>query len=389
MSIHPPFCATTVRHLARQLTWRAVLGLLVLAGVGASAAVAAAGLIWLACCGDAAWWGQAALWMVALTVGMVALRAARWLGAPGPQAAGIRLSRGEAPALHQLADVLAKRMGARPVDAVHITAEMNAAVHQRPRWGAFGPMRTTLVIGLPLILSIAPEQLTAILAHETGHLARQRRGIRAWAAHWRTWWHRACDRLADDATLPARVVYRVLARWSAADVRGAVRLNHLEEYEADWRGARVVGARVLGDTLLDVAMKANFISQDYWAAIMAQADERPQPGRLPFRDMGHGVAVGFRDSSHAGGLACLADDEPNASLHPSLGDRLAALCVDPLATTAAAEPHGSAAAHFLQDSLDRLCDRFDQLWWDHVAPSWRAHYDDCTQRDRAATHAAD
>lgn len=385
---HPAFSADTIRHLARQLTWRAVLGLVMLAGVGAAAAVFAAGLIWLACCGGAAWWEQTALWMAAVGVGGVALRAARWLVVAGPKAAGIELPRDEAPALHQLADALASRMGAKPVDAVHITAEMNAAVHQRPRWGAFGPMRTTLVIGLPLVLSIAPAQLTAILAHETGHLARQRRGIRGWAAHWRAWWHRACDRLADDATLPARLVYRALARWSAADVRAAVRLNHLEEYEADWQGARVVGARVLGDTLLDVAMKANFISQDYWATIMAQADERPQPGMLPFRDMGHGVAVGFRDSSHAGTLACLADGHPDASLHPSLGDRLAALCVDPSAINTEADRHGSAAAHFLRDSLDRLCDRFDQLWWDHVAPSWRAHYDGCTQRDGTA-YAAD
>ena len=318
--------------------------------------------------------------MAAAAVGGVALRAACWLAPAGPRAAGIDLPRGEAPALHQLADALAKRMGAKPVDAVHITAEMNAAVHQRPRWGVFGPMRTTLVIGLPLVLSIAPAQLTAILAHETGHLARQRRGIGGWAAHWRAWWHRACDRLADDATLPARLIHRALARWSAADVRAAVRLNHLEEYEADWQGARIVGADVLGETLLDVAMKANFIEQDYWTAIMAQANERPQPGILPFRDMGHGVTVGFRESAHAGPLPCLSEAHAGVTLHPSLGERLAALRVDPSAIGAESAHHDSAAAHFLHDSLDRLCERFDQLWWDHVAPSWRAHYDGCAQR---------
>lgn len=389
MSTQPPFCALTSRRLARQLTWRAVLGLTVLFGVGAGTAVLAAVLIWLALCGDAASWRQATLWIAALGVGGVTVRAARWLAVIGPHAAGLPLARDEAPALFQLADGLASRMRAHPVDAVHITADMNASVHQRPRWGVFGPMRTTLIIGLPLAHSVAPAQLTAILAHEMGHLARQRRGMRGWAAHWRAWWHRACDRLAEDGTLPARVLHGMLARWSAADVRDAVHLNHLEEYEADWRGARVVGAKSLGDTLIEVAMKANFIAHDYWGAVMAQANERPQPGMMPFRGMGHGVAVGFHHSPHAGSLACVVDGDASASLHPSLGDRLAALHVNPSAPAAVAIEHDSAATHFLQSALDRLCERFDQLWWAHVASSWRQHYDGCARRADAVAHAAD
>lgn len=374
MSSRPAFCVKKTRRLARLLTCRAVLGLAVFVAIGAGSAVLAAVLVWLVFRGDAALWQDVAFLIAAVAAGSVTLRAARWLAVVGPPAAGVRLPRDEAPELHQLVDELAARMGAMPVDAVHITTEMNASVHQRPRWGVFGPMQTTLVLGLPLVLSIAPTQLTAIVAHEIGHLARQRRGLQGWAAYSRAWWHRACDRLAEDATLPARVLYGCLAGWSDADVRAAVRLNHLEEYEADSLGARVVGARVLGDTLLEVAMKANYIAQDYWDTIMAQADKRPQPGMLPFRDMGHGVAIGFQGSPHASSLGCLDDDAGGVSLHPSLSDRLAALSVDPSVPAGTPVHHYSAATHFLQSSLDRLCARFDQLWWAHIAPSWRRHY---------------
>ena len=156
MSTLLPFRAVTIRRLARQLTWRALLGLTVLAGVGAGAALLAAGIVWVALCGDAALEQQAALWCAAAAFGGVSVRATCWLAAVGPRAQGFHVPRDETPALYQLTDALASRMGAKPVDAVHIAADMNASVHQRPRWGAFGPMRTTLVIGLPLAHSVAP-----------------------------------------------------------------------------------------------------------------------------------------------------------------------------------------------------------------------------------------
>jgi hypothetical protein len=273
--------------------------------------------------------------------------------------------------LYRLLDNLAERMGAESIQTIRISSEMNAAVFQRPRWGYWGAMDTTLIIGLPLVHSVSPRQLAAILAHELAHLNRQRGGWPAWGAHVRAWWHRVCERIAAEDSWLAQWVDRGFARWAEADLMAAVRLNHLEEYEADRLAARIVGSKLLGDTLVEVAMKANFIETDYWDAVMSQAAEMPRPSLRPFRDMGMGVAAGFHAAPQHRALHSLVCEDSGLCFHPTLTDRLVALGVAPRVP----EPDAhTAASHYLQRSLPRLSRVLDRRWWRAARQDWRRYY---------------
>ncbi|MCB1961429.1 MAG: M48 family metallopeptidase, partial [Rhodocyclaceae bacterium] len=297
--------------------------------VRAIGALGVLSLAWMACAAitlallSAAWNGGFTLiaalqWAGALLAGLQAVRIGRWLAAPPPSPEGVPLARDQAPSLYRLADRLAQRAGAPAVDAIHITPDISAAVYQRPRWAWAGPMRTTLLIGLPLVHSVSARQLGAIVAHEMGHLARQRRGAGAWGAHLRAWWHRVCERIAADGSPAARLLHGAFEDWAEADLMDAVSLSHLEEYEADRVAARVVGAALLGDALVEVAMKARFIETDYWHKVMAQAAHLPRPRIRPFRDMGMGVAAGFNEQQRSGVLRSIVLSETGQSLHPAL-----------------------------------------------------------------------
>ncbi|QID19185.1 M48 family metalloprotease [Nitrogeniibacter mangrovi] len=375
-----PRSSDAVRSLARQLTLRAALGLGLLAAAGiVSLALSAGALVEI----------MRAPVLSAHTLGMlagtgclllVAHRLLHWLRTEAPPADGVRIGRDKAPSLYRLVDRLAERIGTAGVDGIRISADMNAAVHQRPIHGLWGRMETTLVIGLPLVHSVSPRQLAAILAHEFGHLKRQRSNRHAWGAHVRAWWHRVCERIASDANVGAQVLSSLLAPWAEADVMAAVRLNHLEEYEADRVAARVVGAKLLGDTLVEVAMKAEFIESDYWDKIMSQAEYSPRPTMRPFRDMGMGVAAGFHGQPHQGLLRSLVSEERDGLLHPTLTDRLVALRVAPRVPRRAVR---SAANHYLRPALPRLSRRFDSMWWRATRPAWRSYYRQCQGRDEA------
>jgi len=372
-----PRSAKTVRKLARQLTRRAAFGLGVFVALGLScAALCASGLYGLGIGNQVGGLGDVLLHLgLSCVLGWSAFRIYTWLVVPAPRPDGVRLDRDNAPSLYQLVDSLAERMSAPKVDRIRITADMNAAVHQRPVNGLWGAMETTLVLGLPLVHSISPKQLSAILAHEMAHLVRQRHGALAWDAHLRAWWHRVCERIASDGSASARLLTWLLTPWAEASILQALELNHLEEYEADRVAARMIGAKLLGDTLVEVAMKSEFIEGDYWEKVMAQAEHSPRPTIRPFRDMGMGVAAGFQALPQTGLLRSLISDERGGIMHPTLTDRLVALRVAPRVPVRAA--NRSAASHYLRPALPGLSRRFDGMWWRATRPAWRQYYKQC------------
>ncbi|TVT50823.1 MAG: M48 family metalloprotease [Denitromonas halophila] len=367
-----PRSSATVRRLARRLSWRAAGALTVLA-LASVASVGLAVVLMIAVVPASAGTPMLQIGAAGLAAALLwgAVRIVRWLLVPAPRAEGVRIDRHAAPALYRLLDNLAERMGAESIQTIRISSEMNAAVFQRPRWGYWGAMDTTLIIGLPLVHSVSPRQLAAILAHELAHLNRQRGGWPAWGAHVRAWWHRVFERIAAEDSWLAQWVDRGFARWAEADLMAAVRLNHLEEYEADRLAARIVGSKLLGDTLVEVAMKANFIETDYWDAVMSQAAEMPRPSLRPFRDMGMGVAAGFHAAPQHRALHSLVCEDSGLCFHPTLTDRLVALGVAPRVP----EPDAhTAASHYLQRSLPRLSRVLDRRWWRAARQDWRRYY---------------
>lgn len=286
-----------------------------------------------------------------------------------PSPAGVRVPREAAGAFYQLIDDLAQRIGAARIDRVWVTGDMNAMVMQRPRWGWFGPIETHLLIGLPLVHSVSRSQLAAVLAHEFAHLVLQRRGVGAVCAHVRAWWMRVLDRGCEAFPALGRRLDRRLYRL----YRDMLRLTRIEEFEADHIAAQLVGAGLLGETLVELSLKERFLRQDYWPKVMAQSSAQSRPSIRPFREMGLGVETGFSRLSFAAlDVAAFADEDPDEMpLHPSLKERLRALRV-PL--RAAAEDRPSAARHYFAPLLPSLAWVFDRAWWQEVRIGWRSQY---------------
>ena len=75
------------------------------------------------------------------------------------------------PELFALIDELRLRLNAPQIHHVVINYDHNSSVYQTPRCGWFGCYRNYLLLGLPLMQSLTPEQFKATLAHELGHLS--------------------------------------------------------------------------------------------------------------------------------------------------------------------------------------------------------------------------
>jgi len=74
------------------------------------------------------------------------------------------LDRAAFPALHTLADRIARALGAQPADGIAVSTELNANF-RRAGWRG----ERHVELGLPLLLLLRPGERTAVVAHELAH----------------------------------------------------------------------------------------------------------------------------------------------------------------------------------------------------------------------------
>jgi len=193
-----------------------------------------------------------------------------------------------------------------------------------------------------------------------------------------------------------RVVYEVPFSSDVIDslsnraVLDALRLAHLEEFEADDAAARVAGARLVSEALVEVALKERFLADDYWSKIMAQSAIRLTPSMRPYREMGHGMAAGFRRPEIVS-MTCAPElfdgDDAVTSMHPSLSDRLLALGAIRVAVCAD-EQRSAADTQLGVRARTELAGTLDHAWWRAIRRDWRRLHRRACRHQKASRSAS-
>lgn len=276
-----------------------------------------------------------------------------------PRPFGVRVAREQVGELYELVDALAHEAGVRPIRRIYVTAEINAAIVQRPRHLGVGEIVTDLLIGLPLAHALTPRQFAAVIAHEIGHVVARQRGLRGWAGWLQAWWIRTLDELV--AVLPAGFPW-FDAQGSSMCMKMLL-LAQMEEYAADRTAVRLVGADLLAETLVEICCKADFLANDYLPRVQALSERDPSSSVRPYREMGHGFAAGFAQSRAAIDPSSVLLADHGGPFHPALQDRLDAIGVMPERSQSSGP---SAAQSFFGESLPFLAWHFDRMWWESV-----------------------
>lgn len=296
-----------------------------------------------------------------------------------PPPDGFPLQRADAPALFDLLERMRRRFGTPPIHTVCITGELNAAITQRPnRWCGL-PMRNTLVMGLPLALATSPRQFVAVLAHEFGHLRRQRVALGGLGCYLRALWHQVLENMEAVSGPLQHVFSRITEVETVMYCAESLVLSHLDELEADACAAEVVGAKRLGEALAEIALKHRFLADDYWAKVYAQANHSERPLILPYRHMAAALRAGFDRDAFADWFEALAHeprDESRLSTHPSLRARVHALGLEEPGEGGSAD---NAARRFLGGAVAQLAGDLDQQWWQGQQRSWRKRHWEVTR----------
>ncbi len=312
--------------------------------------------------------GGAILVKLLLPIAALAYVLLRALWIHVPDLEGIPLPPDRFPALAATIERLRVRMDAPSFRRVLLDGDFNAAVAQRPRFGLIGPSVSDLVLGLPLMQALSPQEFEAVLSHELGHVSRQHGRFGHWIYRIRTTWSRLAGVVENSGGIGAALVLGRFLSWYAPFFSASsFVLARLDEYEADSAAVRVAGRSVVAAALVRIEILGRFHSERHWGRI---AQEITGGGQIPQPHAGfvQRLTTQLEPAEAERWLAeALRRQTDYSHTHPCLSDRLRAIGIGG-APVPPPFPSESAATALLGPAVDALARDLDQRWQAQVEP---------------------
>jgi Zn-dependent protease with chaperone function len=247
-----------------------------------------------------------------------------WVRLDPPE--GQPVTRDQAPKLFALLDELRGALECSPFHHVLLVGELNAAVVQIPRLGVFGWHRNYLLLGLPLMHSLGPDEFKAVLAHEFAHSSRGHGRFGNWLYRLRRSWERIFEQMARQGTRGGFVLARFLEWfWPLFNAHAFV-LARANEYEADACSAQLAGADAAARALMRLPVDAWLIDEKFWPEIWSLAKTEKSPPSNVMLALADTLRKGAPDADAALSLRqAFLLETTNGDTHPCLKDRLRAI----------------------------------------------------------------
>jgi hypothetical protein len=271
---------------------------------------------------------------------------------------------------------LAKQRGkVRPaaIDTVTLDGSFDASAWQVPRWGIFGRYRNHLFIGAPLMAALSIAELKALLARELGHAVSPRRAFAAWIYRQRITWRALEEKFDAPANAVDRALGAIYGPYAAYFHAYTLVLSRNHEYAVDRLAAEATHPGALAHALTKIALMGRFLEQVFWPRFWEQIEKHPEPPYLPYSTMPRAFAIAQQQWARADWLASTLREFPaEGNTLPSLGDRFAALRIEPALPVYAADR--SSLSLFGADAQAVLgwC---DEEWRQQNKVDWRKRHE--------------
>ena len=279
------------------------------------------------------------------------------------------IHRTEFPELFTTIDRLRARLNAPPIHHVVINYEHNAAVYQSPRLGWLGWDCNYLLLGLPLMQSLTPEQFEATLAHELGHLSSNDNRFMGSVLRVRQIW----EQIAADRNL---FIFQWFFRWYEPLIKAySFVLVRDREYAADALAKRMTSPAVTASDLIQTYIYQHYLQEWFDLQLDPQAGDLDLPPANVVTQMLAALRKPLDPQVAKIWLdLILAEATDTDDTHPCLSDRLAAVgCPTPKSWTPQPILH-TAAEHFFGDRLVDLAAELDLQWCEHRQAAWQERH---------------
>ena len=262
------------------------------------------------------------LLLIPIGAGTLVLRS-MWVEFPKPE--GYELRSFEAPRLFEMLNRIRNATKGPELHHVLLTPDLNAAIIQRPRWGIFGRYENYLVVGLPLLHALSPDEVRAVIAHEFGHLSRKHGAASGWIYRVRQTWIQVLVNMQGRRNGAA--FFYQLYKWYAPYFSAySFVLSRAKEFEADRFAVVLAGKQNAARALIKTELKQRALDEEFWPTFFGGAETQSD---VP-QDVFIALLAWMREpvtseSAQRWFAQSLTHTHHYTDSHPALGDRLEAV----------------------------------------------------------------
>lgn len=291
--------------------------------------------------------------------------------------AGIEIQPVDAPQLFNDVKAAGDFLKAPKPDHILVNTDFNAAVINLPQRGIFGT-RSYLCLGLPLMESLSPQQLKAVIAHEMGHFSGRHGKSSRWIYQMRQTWARFVESQELQDVGSVKFLYEPFLNWYFPyfDAHSFV-LARQQEREADKMATQITGAQPLAEALISLDVKSRLLQQSYWKDIYDLTKTQANPPEQVFSKMFTALREPKEEAAEMLAFKqSLAVRTDYSDTHPSLNERLKSLGFDydKNEYQPSASSEINAAQFYLGKLAVDLTKKFDNEWQREVSEAWKAQH---------------
>lgn len=289
-----------------------------------------------------------------------------------PRPAGVRLEREQTPELFKLIDTLCKQYGHRRIRQVTLGDEFRVEIRKTPTLGFPLLFSSTLVIGLPLLQTVAPKHFRCELARRIGQDSRRGAHLSHHLFEARQLWDTYLTVLITQPRFGDQ-----LLRWFFHAYTPLFALLSLPAARQDELAADATVLEFINDQDMFEAIKATavcnlFLNVHYWPKVRTMALKEGGTELMPFAKLALLVGPALQKIDGKKWLANLADGslDPESPL-PAFRQRMRNIGHEKIRDLPRIT--ATAAGLYLKDASFAV-PAIDELWRTATLPTWAADY---------------
>lgn len=280
--------------------------------------------------------------------------------------AGRPLTRDEAPRLYQMLADLSDACGTPAIHAVLLDDGLDVRVVHAPRSGLSPFTRRTLIIGLPVLQTVAPAHLRVLLARCIGQYSPRSRVLGIWLHHLNDIWQQYAE-LRNHGSAPARLIGLFFSAYAPLYRTISLGIARRAELHADSCALTVINDQETVEGISFHAASRDFLTTRYWPTIERMAARNDDKEKfLPYRHMTEVTLKGLDAANLDATLTRLYNEEDGLHERPGFAERLENIGHARPVPLRAIEL--TAASCLLERTLPEIVGWFDKRWLRERSP---------------------
>ena len=279
---------------------------------------------------------------------------------------GLEVTKEKFPQLSKLITELQEEFGNPKIERILLRDAYDIRVIKTPRSGMPFLNTRTLIIGLPVLLTMPPVYFRALLARRIGQLSTKHTPVTTRLYFLNDTWLQLKDACKHSRNGFAKALGYFFQLYSPLYQHTLMPLLQNEELEADRYGMDLVNNQDMVECVVYEEVVIQFLNTKFWPKIYHMAKRSKTPQYLPYAQMTKVIKTGISNTEISEVLQRALKIDFNAkSMNPSLTNRLNHLGHSkPLPPKRLTQ---TAADYYLGNASEQVIQLFDKHWLKKLA----------------------